>query len=180
MFRITRFWALTVLLSTLFAQTPRIDSPLQEALRKTGLRISVSPERPRSSRELRLGLQSAAGAERSPVARVIQRIERNDPPPRQRSPELSSDHLVIAVLDAQETVRHLQIVIDPRLVRGEFPDAAGNLQKTVIYRSDVELSVSIPGGIEAAEVRILSPSWESGELKLAPLASLKMAVSNRQ
>ena len=138
---ITRFWALTILVTTLFAQTRRLDPPLEEALRRTGLRISVSPERSRSSREFRVGLQSAAGAERTPVARVIQRIERNDPPPRQRSPELSSDHLVIAVLDAQETVRHWQIVIDPRLVRGEFPDAAGNLQKTVIYRSDVEFSV---------------------------------------
>lgn len=158
--------------------------PMERLLQQAGMRVAVAHERARASRELRVRWLSEKGADGKPTGgrlQFIERIERNDPPPRQRSPEMSSDQLVVTVLDAQDNVRCWQIVTDPRLVRGEFPDASGNLHKTVFYRTDVELNVSVPGGIDAAEVRILGPGWDNqGELKLSTLTALKLAGTARQ
>lgn len=158
-----------------FAQPPRAALTVDAALRRTGLRVAIDPATARSSVEFRIGWQVQAQA-----ARVVQRIDRADPPPRQRSPEVSRDHLVIAFLDAAGTVRYTRIVVDPRLVRGEFPDAAGNLHKTEIRRADVELSVTAPGGTAADEVRIFAPDWDTGELRLRQVASARVPAAPRQ
>src|SRR5262245_30374264 len=157
----------------LFPQTARPTPTLDAALRQAGLRVMIDPNRARTSSEFRIRWQAQAG-------RVVQRIERREPPPKQRSSELSPDQLVVAFLDAAGTVRHTQIVADPRLVRGEFPDANGNLRQTEFHRSDVELTVSAPGGGEPGEVRVFVPNWESGELRLVPIASIATAEGARQ
>jgi hypothetical protein len=174
MSRIARFLLFVVGCSPgLFSQPTRSSPTLDAALRQAGLRVVLDTSRSRTSSEIRIRWQSQA-------ARVIQRIDRSDPPPKQRSPELSPDHLVIAFLDDAGTVRHTQVVVDPRLVRGEFPDANGNLRKTELVRDDVEMSVSAPGGLNAAEVRVFTPNWDSGELRLLPLGSVTMPGGPRQ
>ena len=111
---------------------------------------------------------------------VLNRHERNEAPPRQRSSEIGLGQIVVAVIDHTQTIRHWQIMADPRILRGEFPDANGHLRMTLATRTDVEWSLTLPGGIDAAEIRVLSPSWESGELTLSPLASLKLEARDRQ
>src|SRR5262245_32076178 len=112
MLRCARFFGVFLVAVGIFPQTNRATPPVEESFRKIGLRVATQPDRARSSREFRLRLQSAA---RSTAARLIQSADRSDPPPKQRSPELSADHLVIAILDKQAVVRYWQTVIDPRL-----------------------------------------------------------------
>ena len=122
MFRKALFALLVV--PTLFAQSLRPPT-FEDILRKTGLRVAPTTDlaspRPRTSHEFRLRWNAGA-------VRVTQRIERNEPPPRQRSSEIGEGQLVVVVLDRQATVRAWQIVQDPRILRGEFPDANGNLR----------------------------------------------------
>lgn len=157
----------------LLAQPPR-QPALEEAMRKTGLRVEPFMERARASREIRVRLLTRQGPQARVSAELMQRTLRNDPPPRQRSAEMSRDRLLVVVLDAQHTVRYWQIAIDPRLIRGEFPDAGGNLHKTEVYRPDAELEISIPDAVPAAEIRILAPGWPAGELVLTPVASVTL------
>ena len=150
------------------------------------MRVSVDRARARGSNELRVRLRSVAAAgpavaasRRVPELQVVSQLSRGEQPPRQRSQEISPDHLVIVLLDDSGTVRDSQIVIDPRLVRGEFPDAEGNLHKTTIYRDDVEFGVTFADLPEAAEIRVFSPQFEDG-VKLVPLATVRLARAVRQ
>lgn len=177
MLRAVRFFVLFWVPLGIFPQASRTVDGLEGALRKSGLRVSVSQDRPRNSREYRLGLQTA---QQTVSARLIQRTDRSGQPPKQRSTEVSAGHFVVAFLDADGTIRHWQIVIDPRIIRGEFPDDSGHMRKTVLYRDEAEISVASPDGFDAAEIRIFKPAWESGELTLAPLASLRMGTGERQ
>jgi hypothetical protein len=160
--------------------------PMDELLRKAGLRVAIDTARVRKSQEFRLHWRSArgsAGTFTGEELRLVERIDRNEPPPRQRSPEISSDHLVIAVLDSQGTVRHWQIIVDPRLVRGEFPDAEGRLHNTTVYRAEADFSISVPDTVDAAEVRILTPAAASeaeGGMKLSSTAALRLSGPARQ
>lgn len=155
---------------TLAAQRP---PAIEELLRSSGLRVSIDHARPRASREIRLHWRGAQDLQ------YVSHTVHDDPPPRQRSAELSPDHLVVAILDAGGVVRHTQILIDPRLVRGEFPDEQGNLHRNVFYRSDVEFTISVPEGVDAFEVRLLSPSW-GGNLRLSHAAGLRLPEVVRQ
>ena len=159
---------------------PARHPALEEALRKNGLRLRPVDERAGASQEIRVRLTTAQGAAPRVTAQHLQTVRRADPPPRQRSAEMTSDHLLVVVLDSRQEVRYWQIVIDPRLVRGEFPDANGNLHGTQFLRPYVELNVSIPDSIDAAEVRILAPTWPDGGLVLTPLAALKLTGGGRQ
>ena len=170
----------------LAAQVKSGQPPLEDLLRKAGLRVAVDNGRARKSYELRLHWRSAMGAAGTFTGeemRLVERVDRNDPPPRQRSPEISGDQLVVAVLDSQGTVRNCQIIIDPRLVRGEFPDAAGRLHNTTVYRTEAEFSISVPDSVDAAEVRILVPApapASEGGLKLSPAVALRLPGAGRQ
>ena len=118
------------LLSGLGAQSAAQHPSIEDLLRGSGLRVAASPERPKASREIRLRWQTPKGGG-APTLRYVSHLARAEAPPRQRSPEISPDDVVIAVLDSAGVVRYSQIILDPRLVRGEFPDAQGNLHKDV-------------------------------------------------
>lgn len=175
-FRVIRCLAMLIGAPLLFSQTPRPPA-IEELLRQTGMRVNLATQRVRSSHEFRIMLLAGTSAGALPSAQLTAQVERNEAPPMQRSAEINSDHLVVAVLDRQKIVRYSRIIIDPRLIRGEFPDANGNLQKTIVYRSNAELSITIPAGIDASELRIFTPEWDRlGELKLTLLASAQLAA----
>lgn len=160
----------------LFSQAPHPQA-IEALLRQTGLQVDLATQRVRNSHEFRIMLQAGTSAGAPLSARLTGKVDRNEAPPRQRSAEINSDHLVVVVLDQQNIVRFSRIVTDPRLIRGEFPDANGNLQKSIVYRSNAELSITIPAGIDASELRIFTPEWDSlGELKLTLLASTQLAA----
>jgi hypothetical protein len=182
-FIVVAFWMAVV--SALPAQVaPRRPPAVEELLRNIGLRVAIESGRPQGSREIRLRwrfgpVSGAAAGSSGQDLQFVSHLNRSDPPPLQRSSELSPDHLVIAVVDGQGIVRYSQIIVDPRLIRGEFPDAQGNLHKDVFYRSDVEFSIAVPDNVEAAELLILTPGWEGG-LRLSSTAALRLPEAARQ
>jgi hypothetical protein len=168
--------ALSIASFTLIGQPVGDRRPLLgDLLRNAGLRVAVDSARARASREVQLRWTQAATGN---GLRVVRLTDRNEPPPRQRSPEISDDQIAIVALDAQGVVRWWRIVTDPRLVRGEFPDAGGNLRRTVFYRADADLEISIPDTMAAAEVRILAPSRDTdGSTRLATLATVALGAA---
>lgn len=171
-------------ISSMLAQVANRPPAMEELLRGAGLNVALERGRPNSSREIHLRWRSGIGptAALDPASQNLQfvsSIERSDVPPRQRSSELSADQLVIAVIDSAGIVRYSQIIIDPRLIRGEFPDAQGNLHKDVLYRDDVQFSITVPADVDASEVRILSPHWDGGP-HLSPTARFRMPEGARR
>ncbi len=148
---------------------------METLLRKAGFQVSLDSHRTARSREFRIRWLSTGSLH------LLDSRERNDPPPRQRSSEISPDQLVVIATDQRGAVRYWQIITDPRLLRGEFPDAQSNLKKRIFYQADSDLSVSLPSTIDAAEIRILTPSWDAaGQLKLSPLTALRLTSGARQ
>jgi hypothetical protein len=162
----------------LVAQPPH-QQALEQAMRRAGLALRPFTDQASRSFDVQFRLFSP----QTPLARfngqLIRTAVHNAPPPRQRSAEISRDHLLVVVLDAQQTVRYWQIVVNPCLIRGEFPDAGGNLRKTEVFRPSADLSISIPDAIDAAEVRILQPAWPAGKLELTPLLSVPLSLRGR-
>ena len=168
--------------SALLAQEPVHRPPLEGLLRRAGFTLNPAPGAS-GSHEVTIRWRStpstatAADALPPPTIDVqaVTAIHHAQPPPRQRSAEMSNDHLVAVILDAQGAARHWQIVVDPRFVRGEFPDAQGNLSKTMAYRQDVTLTVTVPDNIVAKEVRLLAPNWDRlGIVTLTPVATIAL------
>lgn len=157
------------------------DPSVPMMLEKMGRRVAVETQRPKGAHHFRISWYSAKGQPNAPSTeqmQFIERIDRKDPPPRQRSSEISKDHLVVIVLDPQGTVRYWRIIADPRLVRAEVPDDKGNLRNHSFYRTDVTLEVPVPDTIDAAEVHLLSPSWDStGALQLSPVSAVRVPAS---
>lgn len=155
------------------------DSSVPQILKRMGHRVVVDARHSTGASYFRIAWQSAkempGGLSTTQGMQFLKRIDRRPIPPKQRSGEISQDHLVVIVLDTQGTVRHWRSVIDPRLVRGEFPDDQGNLHSHIFYLSDVTFDIPVPDTINAAEIQILSPSWEGeGILQLSPVFAVKL------
>ena len=89
--------------------------------------------------------------------------------PRQRSAELSSDLLLVVSLDSENRLIDWILIPDPRLIRAEFPNAAGELRGQVLQRPEVEFLVLVPDHPSIAEVRFYHPGW-TGEMFILELA----------
>lgn len=159
------------------------DPTVPKILERMGHTVVLDNHPPKGSHHFRISWQSSTmmGVSSTVQMQFLERIDRKEPPPRQRSTEVSKDHLVVVFLDQQGTVRYWRAIIDPRLARAEFPDADGNLRKYSFYRADVILDVSVPDTLEAAEMHILSPSWEStGALQLSPVFAGKLPLKSHR
>jgi hypothetical protein len=163
----------------LLAAQPFDQQALEQAVRRMGLTYRAITERVTRSYEIHLRLNSPPAPQARFSADVIRTVFHNSPPPRQRSTEMSRDQLLILALDAQHAVRYWQIVMNPCLIRGEFPDAGGNLHKTELYRPNCELSAYLPDGSDASEVRVLVPSWPNGAIEFTMLVSVPIALNRR-
>ena len=172
-------------LSLLFTAAALIGQdrpPLEDAIRRAGFTVTPAV-RAAGSHEVTVNWRSTPsvsttqGAAAPPTIAVqaVSAVRHADPPAKQRSAEMSRDHLVALVLDAQSAVRHWQIIVDPRFTRGEFPGAGGDLSNTSIYRADVTLTVTVPDNVVATEVRLLAPSWDAkGVLSLTRVAAIAL------
>ncbi|MBI4478728.1 MAG: hypothetical protein HY651_01785 [Acidobacteria bacterium] len=89
--------------------------------------------------------------------------------PRQRSAELSSDLLLVVSLDSDNRLMSWALIPDPRLIRAEFPNAAGELRGQVLQRPEVEFLVLVPDHASLAELRFYHPRW-TGETFILELA----------
>jgi hypothetical protein len=102
---------------------------------------------------------------------VIQRQTMNFSPVRER--DLNSlDDLVVIGVDAQGREMGWQRLKDPRLVRSDQPDAAGELHGQRFYRAEADLTVWIPEGPTPAALRIYTPDWDGHEYVLRGLGTV--------
>jgi len=76
---------------------------------------------------------------------------------KQRSLELSPEHVLVATVDAESRLRWSSLIPDPRILRSEGPGADGVLEGVRLYQPNAEFIVNIPEDREAAELRFYHP-----------------------
>ena len=97
-----------------------------------------------------------------------------DPPQRERDPQIGPDDIVVVALDAQGVETSWQRVRDPRILRAEMPDATGLLSGETLYRTDTELTVTVPDDGSAVLLDVYEPVAAGGTLALRPLARVAL------
>jgi hypothetical protein len=94
--------------------------------------------------------------------------------PRQRNPELSSQHLVVVVLgEGGEEITRV-VVPDPRIVRAELPGPEGDLESELLIRDDVEWHLVIPDDPNAHTLEVFHPRWTGTAFVLDSIGSIQL------
>lgn len=117
-----------------------------------------------------------AGALSSPVASAVAGEMRGKGSlAKQRSLELSPEHVLLVTIDADSRLRWSSLIPDPRILRSEGPGADGVLEGVRLYQPDAEFFVHIPEDTQAAELRFYHPrpSGEGFTLQLLSTVSLR-------
>ncbi len=94
-----------------------------------------------------------------PQLSLLARYRRSGVLPKQRSPELSSTHLLVVAESATGEIVDWQLVPDPRLLRAEAPGPAGELEGQVLTRREAEVLVAIPDDPSIVRLRLYHPRW---------------------
>ncbi len=94
--------------------------------------------------------------------------------PRQRSLELSPEHVLLATVNAKSQLRWWSLMPDPRVLRSEGPGPDGTLTGVVLYRPEAEFVVNIPSDDEASELRFYHPLWTGEEFTLQLLGAIRL------
>lgn len=79
--------------------------------------------------------------------------------PRQRNPELSSNHIVVVAVDAHGLEIHRQLIADPRILRVERPGPTGELRGIVLHHAKTELLITLPDDPAITELWLYHPRW---------------------
>jgi hypothetical protein len=130
-----------------------------------------TPGRKGSAAELRAEELSA------PVAASVAAEQRGKgSTARQRSLELSPEHVLVAAVDAKSQLRWWSVMPDPRVIRAEGPKAVGSNELTGVrlFRPRAEFFVHFPDDAEAAELRFYHPLPEGGEFRLQLLGAVSL------
>ncbi len=95
---------------------------------------------------------------------------------RERSLELSPEHVFVATVDANSRLRWWSVIPDRRVLRSEGPKAEGDDELTGVrlFRPDAEFLVNVPEDTEAAELRFYHPLSEGGEFRLQLLGAVSL------
>ncbi len=130
-----------------------------------------TPGRKGSAAELRAEELSAPVA-----ASVVSEQRGKGSVARQRSLELSPEHVLVAAVDAKSQLRWWSVMPDPRVIRAEGPKAVGSNELTGVrlFQPRAEFFVHVPGDAEAAELRFYHPLPEGGEFKLQLLGAVSL------
>jgi hypothetical protein len=104
-------------------------------------------------------------------------LERRSAPgslPRQRNPELSSDHIVVIAVDELGKEIDWQIIPDPRILRAEFPGPTGELRGEVLHHAETELLITFPNDPAVKELRLYHPHWTGAGFILDLLGTIPL------
>jgi hypothetical protein len=94
--------------------------------------------------------------------------------PRQRSLELSPEHLMLATVNAKSQLRWWSLIPDPRRLRSEVPGSDGTLAGVVLYQPQAEFVVNLPFDGEAVELRFYHPLWTGEGFTLQLLGAIPL------
>jgi hypothetical protein len=100
--------------------------------------------------------QPAAGADRFTVIAVHRYPGAR---PRQRTPELSEEQILVVTADARGEPRAWTLVTDPALIRAERPGPDGGLTGETHRLARAELLVTLPADPRATGLRFYRPRW---------------------
>lgn len=103
---------------------------------------------------------------------VRRRAAVDDPPVRERDPQLAEDELVIVALDAQGREVGWQHLKDPRIVRSEQPGFGGRLRGRTLFRAEAELIVRVPQSLGAATLNLYEVAWTGSAFVLRGCGSI--------
>ena len=95
---------------------------------------------------------------------------------RERSLELSPEHVFVATVDAKSRLRWWSVIPDPRVLRSEGPKAEGDGELTGVrlFQPEAEFVVNVPEDAEATELRFYHPLPEGGEFRLQLLGAVSL------
>lgn len=80
--------------------------------------------------------------------------------PRQRNPQLTSQHLLIIGYDEKDREIARVIIPDPRLIRTEETDASGRfISKHITYEDSAEFSLLFPENPQLHKLKFFHPNW---------------------
>lgn len=96
---------------------------------------------------------------------------------RQRSFEPSQNEVLIVMVDRNNQVLWWDSVPDPRLLRAESADAAGNISGQTFYLKSAVMPVSYPADERITELRFYHPSWDGESYSLQSIGNLSLASS---
>jgi hypothetical protein len=85
---------------------------------------------------------------------------------QQRSLDLSTNQILTVAVDADNNLHWWRLMLDPRLVRAEVPDAKGELRSQELFLTDVEFSVDLPDDASITEVQLYRLIWNGHEFQL--------------
>jgi hypothetical protein len=105
---------------------------------------------------------------------IVERHSRPGTMPRQRTPELSSDQLLIVAVDGQGRETERILIPDPRVLRAERPGPTGELQGEVLHRATAEFLVPLPDDPSLVELRVYHPRWTGSTYDLDLLGTVPL------
>lgn len=94
---------------------------------------------------------------------------------RQRSFEPSENEVLIVMLDQNNQVLWWDSIPDPRVLRAETADDAGNISGQTFYLKSAVMPVSYPADERITELRFYHPKWNGQSYSLESIGNLSLA-----
>ena len=107
-------------------------------------------------------------------AEVVSVNTRDDPVPTRRAWRLTQDDLVIVVLDKEKSELFRSLTLDPRIVRGEFFGADGQVDESITVVRDAVVTVAYPHTDAARWLVVYRPSWQGSDFELLQVATVEL------
>jgi len=103
---------------------------------------------------------------------LVQRKLVSSPSRRLRHFQYSEDQIVVVAVDANGTELYRDVHTDPRLIRAEVTNAAGQLEYREFYSPSVSMAFSVPNDASLQSVRLLKPKWDGSTFSFEPVGVL--------
>jgi len=113
--------------------------------------------------------------EAAPSTASVQLVQRQvvaSPSRRLRHFQYSEDQIVVVAVDANGTELYRDVHTDPRLIRAEVTNAAGQLEYREFYTPSVSMAFSVPNDASLRSVRFLKPKWDGSSFSFEPVGVL--------
>ena len=147
---------------------PIVAKAESNTAKKIRVRFSTTNEQP-SQRSL------AARPAPAPRLEVIDTRTVTRRRPRQRNPEISSQHMVVIGFDIQEREISRTVIADPRLVRAETFGPTGEVMATErIYQNNIEFPVVFSDDPRITTLRFYQPNWIGKTLDLELIGETRL------
>ena len=106
--------------------------------------------------------------------RIVRRVVIDGAPARERDPQVAADELVVVAVNSQGREIGWLHLTDPRVVRGEQPGARGTLTGQVLHRTETQLMIRLPDGLDASALRVYEVLSGSADFTLRNLGTISL------